>query len=64
MTVSNIAAARAAGNNRKNNCISEKNNTNINNAKDIDIVMSTYNLIEYSNNYSKTCGKFMALLQW
>ena len=32
------------------------NNTNIHNAQDIDIVMLKYNLIEYSNNYSKTCG--------
>ena len=28
-------------------------NTQIDNAKDIDIVMPMYNLIEYSNNYSK-----------
>ena len=32
------------------------NNRNIHNAQDIDIVMLKYNLIEYSNNYSKTCG--------
>ena len=32
------------------------NNTEIDNAKDIDIVMPMYNLIEYSNNYSKTSG--------
>ena len=36
------------------NCISETNNTQIDNAKDIDIVMPMYNLIEYSDNYSKT----------
>ena len=36
------------------NCISEINNTQIDNAKDIDIVMPMYNLIEYSNNYAKT----------
>ena len=36
------------------NCTSEINNTQIDNAKDIDIVMPTYNLIEYSDNYSKT----------
>ena len=35
------------------NCISGKNNTQIDNANDIDIVMPTYNLIEYSNNYVK-----------
>ena len=38
------------------NCISEINNTQIDNAKDIDTVMPIYNLIEYSNNYSKTSG--------
>ena len=32
------------------------NNTQINNAKDIDVAMSMYNLIEYSDNYSKTTG--------
>ena len=35
-------------------CISRINNTNINTAQDIDIVMPMYNLIEYNNNYSKT----------
>ena len=38
------------------NCISELNNTQIDNAKDIDIVMPMYNLIEYSDNYAKTSG--------
>ena len=38
------------------NCISEINNTEIDNAKDIDIVMPIYTLIEYSDNYSKTFG--------
>ena len=38
------------------NCKTEINNTEIDNAKDIDIVMPMYNLIEYSNNYSKTSG--------
>ena len=36
------------------NCISEINNTQIDNATDIDIVMPKYNLIEYSDNYAKT----------
>ena len=35
-------------------CKSETNNTEIDNAKGIDIVMPMYNLIEYSDNYSKT----------
>ena len=37
-------------------CISRINNTDIDNAHDIDIVMPMYNLTEYSNNYSKTSG--------
>ena len=32
------------------NCISEINNAQVDNAKDIDIVMPMYNLIEYSDN--------------
>ena len=38
------------------NCISEINNTQIDNAKDIYIVIPMYNLIEYSDNYAKTTG--------
>ena len=38
------------------NCVSEINNTQVDNAKDIDIVMPMYNLIEYSDNYAKTSG--------
>ena len=55
ITVPNTAAAAAAADNRKNiitkNCppftnfISEINNTHIDNAKDIDIVLPMYNLI-------------------
>ena len=37
-------------------CISKINNKDIDNAKYIDIVMLMYNLIEYSDNYSKTSG--------
>ena len=37
-------------------CISRINNTDIDNAQDIDIVMPMYNLIEYSDSYSKTSG--------
>ena len=36
--------------------ISEINNTQIDNCKDTDIIMSMYNLIEYSDNYAKTSG--------
>ena len=67
ITVNNTAAADADANNTnkkvifKNcapftNCISEINNTDLDNAKDIDIVMPMYNLREYSDNYSKTSG--------
>ena len=35
-------------------CISEINNTQIDHAKDIVIVMPMHNLIEYRDNYSKT----------
>ena len=37
-------------------CISRIKNTDIDTAEDIDIVMPMYNLIEYSDNYSKTFG--------
>ena len=67
ITVNNTAAEGAAANNAakkvifKNcapftNCISKINNTQIDNAQYIDIVMPMYNLIEYSDNYSKTSG--------
>ena len=66
ISVNNTAAQGAAANNTnkvifKNctpftNCISEINNTQIDSAKDIDIVMPMYNLIEYSDNYTKTTG--------
>ena len=36
------------------NCNSKINNAEIDNAKDIDIVMPIYNLIEDSDNYSET----------
>ena len=39
------------------NCISKINNTQIDNAEDIDVVMPMYNLTEYSNDYSKTSGR-------
>ena len=35
-------------------CINERNNTQVDNAKDIDVVIPMYNLIEYSDNYLKT----------
>ena len=73
VTVNNTAADGAAANNTnkkvifKNcapftNCISKINNTQIDNAEYIDIVMPMYNLIEYSDNYSKSLWKPMAIL--
>ena len=67
ITVNNTAAQGAGANNINKkvtfkNCapftkyISEINNTQIDNAKDIDIVMPMYNLIEYSDNYAKVTG--------
>ena len=66
ISVNNTAAEGAVANNAakkvifKNcapftNCRSKINNTQIDNAEYIDIVM--YNLIEYSGNYSKTSGR-------
>ena len=67
ITIPNTAAADP--NNRKNiifkncvpftSCISKINNTQIDNAKDNDTVMPIYNLIEYSDNYSKTSGSLL-----
>ena len=67
ITVNNTAGTNANANNTdkkvifKNcapftDCISEINNTQTDNAKDIDIIMPMDNLIEYSDNYSKTTG--------
>ena len=67
ITVNNTAADGATANktNQKvifkncapfTSCISKINNTQINNAEYIDIVMPMYNLIEYCDNYSKTSG--------
>ena len=41
-------------------CITEINNTQIDNAKGIDIVMLMYNLIKYSDNFKNR--KFLAIL--
>ena len=37
-------------------CISKINNTFLDNPEDLDIVMSMYNLLEYSDSYSMTSG--------
>ena len=36
----------------------DANDTFIDNAEDLDVVMPMYNLLEYSKNYSKTTGSF------
>ena len=67
ITVNNTAAADADANNTnkkvifKNcapftNCISGINNAQVDNAKDIDVIMPLYNLLEYSPAYEKTSG--------
>ena len=67
ISVNNNASAGPAANNTgkkvtiKNcapftNDISKINNTQIDNAEYIDIIMPMYNLIKYSDNYSKTPG--------
>ena len=67
ISVNTTAAADADANNTnkkvifKNcalltDCISKINDIQVYNAKDINIVMPMYNLIEYSDNYSKTSG--------
>ena len=67
ITVNNTAADGAAANNTNkkvifkncapfSDCMSKINNNDIDNAKYIDIVMPMCNLIEYSDNYSKTSG--------
>ena len=38
------------------NCISKINGIKSDNAEDLDVVMSMYNLLEYSKNYKKTTG--------
>ena len=68
ISVNNTAGGAAAANNTnkkvifKNcapftNCISKINNTQVDDAEHIDIVMPMYNLIEHSDNYLKTSGK-------
>ena len=44
-------------------CISEINNTFIDNAEDFDIVIMLYNLLEFSDNYSMTSGSLWNLIE-
>ena len=72
ITIPNTTAADAAPNNRNKkvifkictpftNCVSEINNTQVDNALDIDVVMSMWNSIGYSDIYSK---KIVSLWQY
>ena len=67
ITIQNTAAAGAAVNNANKkvifkkcasftDCINEMNNTQVDDAQRINVVMAMYNLIEYSDAYSKTSG--------
>ena len=38
------------------NCVSKNNGVKIDNAEDLDVVISVYNLLEHSKNYRKTTG--------
>ena len=44
-------------------CISEINNNQIGNAKDLDVVMLIYNIIAYSDNYSKMAIPLLMVIQ-
>lgn len=72
ITVINTAATVAVGNNaykkiifencaRFTNSMSEINNTQVHDAKDIIVVMSMYSLIQFSDKYLK-CLKLYAIL--
>ena len=63
ITLPNTSGAPVTNNNNEKvifktfaNCISEINNTQVDDVQDIDIVIPMYNLIEYSDVYSKTSG--------
>ena len=66
ITVPNTEAAASPNNRNKkviftncapfSDCISEINSKEIYHAKDIDVIMTMYNLIDYDDNYLKTSG--------
>ena len=43
--------------------ISKINAVKIDNAEDLDVVMTSYNLLEYSKNYRKNNSRIVELLQ-
>ena len=69
MTVPNTSAQEAAPNNRNKNvmfknctsftnCITEINNTQVDDAHDTDVVMRMYKLTEYSDFYFETSENY------
>ena len=80
ITIANTAAQGAAANNDDNcslillwfkncalfiNCISKTNNTQVDEAHDIDAVTPKYNLITYRDNYLRTSRIFNILeMKW
>ena len=68
ITVRNTIAALAPNNKIKKaifkncapftNCISQINNTQVDDAHHVDVVMPTYNLLEYSDIYLKASGSY------
>ena len=67
ITAANTVADEAAANNTNkkaifkncppfSSCISRTNNTQIDDGQYIDVEMPVYNLVEYSDDYSKTSG--------
>ena len=69
-TVADTSVAGAAANNTNKkvifrncvpftNCISRITNTQVDNSKDIDVVMPMYNFIEYSDNHSEKSGSLL-----
>ena len=74
ITVNNTAAEGAAATNTNKkvifencapftNCVSKISNAQIDDTEYIDIVMPMYNLIEYSDDYSKTSGSLSQYCQ-
>ena len=43
-------------------CITEINNTQVGNEKDLDVPILMYDLIEYNNDYSKKSGSSLSII--
>ena len=69
ITVSNNGTSAAPNNRNKKvifkncgpffNCMSEINNTQVDDAHDIDVVLPMYNVKTYLGNYAKTLGRLL-----